>query len=77
MIDIINIEKPNNSFILFFFFFICYLNIHLLQMKLKTRSPKYNKYKSILSTRQNYAAYFKEINICGDQVLAILVFCEN
>ena len=47
MIDMINIEKPNNSFILPFLCFICYfcyLEIHLLQMKLKTRSPKYNKY---------------------------------
>ena len=77
MIDVINIEKPNNSFILPFLFFICYLNIHLLQMILKTRSPKYNKYKSISRTWQNYAVYFKEINICRDQVLAISVFCEN
>ena len=45
--------------------------------KLKTRSPKYNKYKSISCTWPNYAAYFKEINICRDQVLAISVFCEN
>ena len=77
MIEIINMEKPNNSFMLSSVFFICYLNIHLLQMKLKTRSPKYNKYKSISRTWQNYAAYFKEINICRDQVLAISVFCEN
>ena len=77
MIDIINIEQLNNSFALSFLFFICYLNIHLLQMKLKTRSPKYNKYKSISRTWQHNAAYFKEINICRDQVLTISVFCEN
>ena len=77
MIDIINIEKSNNSFILPFLFFICYLNIHLLQMKLKTRIPKYNKYKGISRTWQNYAAYFKEINIFREQVLAIPIFCEN
>ena len=63
MIDIINIEKPNQSFMLPSLLFICYLNIHLLQMNLKTRSPKYNKCKSTSRTCQNYAAYFKEINI--------------
>ena len=46
-------------------------------MKLKTRSPKYNKYKGISRTWQNYAVYFKKINICRDEVLAISVFCEN
>ena len=54
MVDTINIEKPNNFFILPFLFFIFYLNIHLLQMKLKPRNQE-----SISHTWQNYVAYFK------------------
>ena len=58
-------------------FLHCYLNIHLLQMKLNRGSPKYNEYKSVSRTWQNYAANFKGNYICGDQVLATYVFCKN